>query len=393
MATGSCCTNLRVIADKLAALAAAGFVTRTLNVTLRSNDRLETLEPLEDLPFLSIVVPARNEERQIEACVRSLLAQRYPNFEVIVVDDRSTDRTREILRRIAAQDFRLTIIDGDPLPAGWIGKPWALAQGAQRARGRWLLFTDADTEHAPLACASAVRYALGRCLSFLSLLTTQRFQSTAERVVLPTILFMIAFGIGSLDAINDPKRTDAAIFNGQYLLCERAAFEAIGGHERVRGSIAEDYDLARIVKADGRFRSMLVDANDLVHTRMYRSLREIWDGFSKNLYLGVKDQPLHGLGALLALAAISPLPEIALARSLTKRRYKRAIAAAASIALTAVAAEAAMRRFRFPRGLGAFFPIGASAMLAIFLNSAVLYHTGRIRWRDRTYGEPGTGTF
>ncbi|HKU67061.1 MAG TPA: glycosyltransferase family 2 protein [Candidatus Baltobacteraceae bacterium] len=366
-------------------LAAAGFIARTLTVTLRSNDRIQALERLGDLPFLSIVVPARNEERQIETCVRSLLAQRYPEFEVIVIDDRSTDRTAEIVNAIASGDSRLRVVRGEPLPEGWIGKPWALAQGARRARGKWLLFTDADTQHEPLACASALRYAQARDVSFLSLLPTQRFEGAAERILLPTILWMIAFGIGSLDAINDPKRLDAAIFNGQYLLCERSAFETIGGHERVRASIAEDYDLARIVKRDGRFPSMLVDAGDLVYTRMYRSLREIWDGFSKNLYIGIQGDPARAAGSLLALAAISPLPEIALVRSLLKRRYKTAFAMAACIAGTAAAAELAMRRSRFPRGSGAWFPIGAAAMLAIFANSAFQHGTGRVRWRGRRY--------
>jgi chlorobactene glucosyltransferase len=373
------------IAEKFAAVAAAGFAARALVVALGSKDRLLTAEPSDDLPFLSIVVPARNEERQIESCVRSLLRQCYPRFEVIVVDDRSTDRTGEILESLAAAEPNLRVIRGEPLPNGWIGKPWALAQSLQHADGSWVLFTDADTEHEPFACASALRYALQRRLSFLSLLTTQRFETAAERIVLPSILWMIAFGTGSLDAINDPKRVDAAIFNGQYLLCKRDAFEAIGGHERVRSSIAEDYDLARIIKRDGRFRSMLVDANDLVYTRMYRSLREIWDGFSKNLYAGLKNQPLHGVDACLALAAISPMPEIVLVRALMKRRYKTAIAMAACIAATACASEIAMRRFRFPRGSGVFFPVGACVLLAMSVNSALLHATRRVRWRGRTY--------
>ena len=378
----------KFITETLLGLAATAFVGRSLTVTLRSNDRLERCEPHSELPFLSIVVPARNEERQIETCVRSLLAQNYPAFEVIVVDDRSSDRTGEILERLAVQDPRVRVVRGEALPEGWTGKPWALAQGAHRARGQWLLFTDADTEHEPLACASAMRYVLARDVSFLSLLTTQRFETPAERIVLPAILWMIAFGIGSLDAINDPKRLDAAIFNGQYILCDRAAFDQIGGHERVRASIAEDYDLARIVKGDGRFRSMLVDASDLVYTRMYRSFREIWDGFSKNLYIGVKDHPFHGLGACLALAAISPLPEIVLLRKLRRREYKAAACIGACIAGTSAAAELAMRRSRFPRGSGALFPIGAAVMLAIFVNSAVAHRTGRVHWRGRRYSTP-----
>lgn len=366
-------------------IAAAGFIARTLTVTLRSNDRLERLEPVDGLPALSVVVPARNEERQIETCVRSLLAQRYPDFEVIVVDDCSTDATSSILKSVAAADARLRVVHGEALPDGWFGKPWALAQGARAARGRWLLFTDADTQHEPPACASAVRYALARDVSFLSLLPTQRFESTAERAVLPTILWMIAFGVGSLDAINDPKRLDAAIFNGQYLLCKRSALEAIGGHDRVRASVAEDYDLARIVKRDGRFKSMLVSAADLVYTRMYRSMREIWDGFSKNLYAGMQGDSLRAAASFFALAAISPLPEIVLVRAVLKRRFKTALAMAACIAGTAAAAEIAMRRSRFPRGSGAFFPAGAAAMLAIFANSMLAHRTGRVHWRGRRY--------
>lgn len=383
----------KYVTETLLSVAAAAFVARSLTVALRSNDRLEACEPHPELPFLSIIVPARNEERQIETCVRSLLAQHYPHFEVIVVDDRSTDATAQILNRLSAVDARLRVVRGDPLPEGWIGKPWALTQGVRCARGEWLLFTDADTEHTLLACASAMRYALARGASFLSLLTTQRFETPAERAILPTILWMIAFGIGSLDAINDPKRLDAAIFNGQYILCERGALQSIGGHERVRASIAEDYDLARIIKQDGRFRSMLVDANDLVYTRMYRSFREIWNGFSKNLYLGVQGDPLRAGGVALALAALSPLPEFALVRALLKRRYKPALAIAACIAGSCAAAELGMRRSRFPRGSGALFPVGATAMLGIFIHSAVLHKTGRVRWRGRRYSSQRHGTF
>jgi chlorobactene glucosyltransferase len=204
---------------------------------------------------------------------------------------------------------------------------------------------------------------------------------------------MIGFGIGSLDAINDPKRIDAAIFNGQYVLCERIALDAIGGHERVRASIAEDYDLARIVKRDRRFRAMLVDASDLVRTRMYRSLPEIWHGFSKNLYAGVRDRPLHGTIAALLLATISPLPELTLASALLRKRYKTALRATACIAATAVAAEFGMRRWRFPRGSGAFFPVGAAVMLGILANSALQYRTGTVHWRGRRYSGRMPGTF
>lgn len=371
--------------EGVALATALAFIVRSVNVTLKSGESIEPVEPDETLPFLSVIVPARNEERQIEQCVRSLLAQRYPRFEVIAVNDRSEDRTGEILERIAAQDQRLRVIHGESLPDGWVGKPWALMQGADVALGDWLLFTDADTTHEPQACASAVSYAQQHAASIVSLLPTQRFETPGERAVLPTILWMIAFGVGSLDAINDPKRLDAAIFNGQYLLVERAAYDALGGHAAVRDCIAEDYAFAHLVKRDKRFRSRLAGASDLVYTRMYRSAREVWDGFSKNLYVAAEHKPLKAILGGAALAALSPLPSVLLAKALLEQDYARALRMGGVIAGTALAAEWGMRRSRFPRGSGAYFPLGIAAMLGIFLNSTLQHRTGRVSWRGRQY--------
>ena len=377
--------------DCLCEAAAIAFAIRSLTVARGSNERIEPVGPHALLPMLSIIVPARNEERQIEACVRSLLAQNYPNFEVVVVDDRSMDRTGAIMNAMGESDPRLIVVQGEALPRGWVGKPWALHQGARRARGAWLLFTDADPVHEALASSSAVCYAMRTGTRVLSLLPLQRFETAAERVVLPTILWMIAFAVGSLDAINDPHRLHAAIFNGQFLLFERGAYEALGGHQAVHDCIAEDYEFARIVKRDGRFRSRLA-AGGMVSTRMYRSFSEIWNGFSKNLYVAAHDAPGWALVGTVLLAALSPLPQILFARAVLRRKYVRAWRLAATMGLTAAAAEAGMRHSRFPRGSGAYFPIGAAAMLAIFINSFVQHRTGRVSWRGRSYSKRTGGT-
>ncbi|MFY9739382.1 MAG: glycosyltransferase family 2 protein [Candidatus Cybelea sp.] len=181
------------------------FALRALDVVLRSRARIEPRELQSDLPSLSIIVPARNEGQNIARCVHSLLSTRHCDFEVIVVDDRSSDATRSIVDAIATRDPRLKAVDGEPLPDGWVGKPWALAQGAGIAGGAWLLFTDADTEHEPLAATSVLQSALENGYGVVSLLTDQQTIGLAERLLLPTILFVIMLGVGATDDVNDPK--------------------------------------------------------------------------------------------------------------------------------------------------------------------------------------------
>jgi chlorobactene glucosyltransferase len=171
---------------------------------------------------------------------------------------------------------------------------------------------------------------------------------------------------------------------------ERAAYDALGGHAAVRDAIAEDYEFARLLKRDGRFYARLVGAGDLVHTRMYRSLSEIWNGFTKNLYVGASHAPALGIAGAVWLAALSPLPEVLLLGAICRRRYAIAVRMFAVIAATAAAAEFGMRRSRFPRGSGAYFPLGAATMLAIFVNSIVRQRRGRIEWRGRTYAAERT---
>lgn len=339
------------------------------------------------LPSLSIVVPARNEERNIARCVRSLLATAHPNFEVIAVDDQSTDATRRILGEIAAGDRRLRVIAGEPLPEGWIGKPWALWQGAGRARGEWLLFTDADTEHEAAAAGSAQQCALENGYEVVSLLTDQETISLAERLFLPTILFVIMLGIGAVDDVNDPRKRDVAIFNGQYILCSRRAYEGIGGHQAVRGEIAEDLELARRFKRDGRFRIFLAGAAGLVRTRMYASFTEIWQGFVKNFAVGARGRPFDAIAGTLLLAGVSPLTPLAMLWLLLERQWLGAVILGLFEAAVIVIAEIGMRRSRFRPGSGLALPLGLALTLAIFATSVYRsYVGGGVEWRGRRYG-------
>jgi len=374
----------------IAALAAAAvcvaYAVRSLAVAFNSRDEIALHEPHAGLPSLSVIVPLRDEERNAERCLRSLLAQRYPDLEVIAVDDESRDATPEILQRLACEDPRLRVVRGAPLPPGWLGKPWALVQGVCVARGAWLLFTDADTVHAPLAAASAVGEASARGVDGVSLLTTQQLGSLAERALLPTILWVILLAVGGTRAVNDPRRRETALFNGQYLLMRRDAYEAIGGHAAVRAEIAEDYELAHLVKRDGRFRVPLLGARDLVCTRMYQSAREIREGFVKNLALGARGRWWLVPIAFVLLATIAPVtPVLALAAAAAHEPLAAAITFAGALA-SVLATETAMRIGRFPPGSGLWLPAGMTFLVGLFAWSVAL-HLGKrgVRWRGRLY--------
>lgn len=374
-----------MLAIALLILANVTLAARTLLHALGSRDEIEIREARDDLPMLSIIVPARNEERQIERCVRSLLAQRYPNFEIIVVDDESTDATAQIVARIAEGDARLHLLHGAPLPEGWVGKSWALVQGERAARGAWLLCTDADTVHEPLAASSAVQAALDRGADALSLLTTQEAGTLAERAILPTILWTIVLATGPLSAISDPRKR-AAIFNGQYLLFSRALYEATGGHATVAGEIAEDLEFARLLKREGRFRIAVAGANGLVRTRMYQSFREIWNGFVKNFALGMRERPIEAAVGLAFLALISPITPAVAVVAFVLGHWVLACALLLALAITIASAEFSMHRARLPAASAVWLPLGIVVMLAISATSvARLAGAAGVDWRGRRY--------
>jgi chlorobactene glucosyltransferase len=343
------------------------------------------------LPFLSIIVPARNEERSIEPCVRSLLEQRWIDYEVIVVNDRSTDATGQILHRLAADDARLAVIDGRDVPDGaWVGKPWALTQGAAIARGQWLLFTDADTEHEARAAATLLDFALRARVDSLSIATGQVLVTWAERAIVPAILGLVLLASGTTAEINDPAKPDRALANGQYILVSRRAYDDLGGHAALRGEIAEDVEFARRLKRDGRFRLLLVSAVSLVRVRMYRSFAEIWNGFTKNVFVGARgDIPTIAAGVGFSLA-VSVLPPVLAVAAATRRRYALAAAAAACTAACIGAASFAYRVVGLNRRLALYQPIGTAVFAAIALNSTWRVLSGRgVAWRGRTYsGRP-----
>jgi len=265
--------------------------------------------PPPNPPLISVCVPARNEERNIRICVEGILKQDYPNFEVIVLDDRSTDLTPEILRQLAAQNDRLRPINGSDLPEGWAGKPHALYQASASARGEWLCFVDADTFLSPAALSSCYAKALETSADMFTIMTFQIMDSFWEKTVLPLVMTALSTGF-SPRKVNDPGTRDA-IANGQFILVRREVYDAIGGHESVKDSIVEDKAISERVKWNG-YRLIVAEGAGVAGTRMYTSFPEMWEGWTKNIYLGLSDRlslkALGVFGAFLAWVAALFLP-------------------------------------------------------------------------------------
>lgn len=231
--------------------------------------------------MVSVIVPARNEEACLETCLESLAAQTGVTFEVIVVDDHSTDRTHEIAESFAqGYSDTVRVVDAGSLPEGWTGKNNAVVTGARAARGEWLLFTDADTVHLPGSLARALQEAEEHYVDMLSYSPEQIAVTFWEMATLPVVFAELAREYPP-SKVSDPK-SPAAAANGQYILIKRSAYEAVGGHAAVAREILEDVALARAVKVSGR-KIRFRYAADAVRTRMYRNFAQLREGWTKNL--------------------------------------------------------------------------------------------------------------
>ena len=364
-------------------------------------------DPPQNAPLISVCVPARNEERNIRLCVESLLAQDYPNFEVIVLDDRSTDRTPEILRdlttesdgaaaplsNLKGQAPSLQSLHGADLPKGWAGKPHALSQASAASHGEWLCFVDADTFLSPNALSACYAKAIETKADMFTIMTFQILGSFWEKVVMPIVMTALSVGF-SPRKVNDPNSEDA-IANGQFILIKRSVYDAIGGHERVRDQIVEDKAIAEQVKWNG-YRLVVANGYAVARTRMYTSLPEMWEGWTKNIYLGLSDRPslsiLGVFGAFIAWVAafILPIwPALGLLWYLQGGGWLALTVVAKSLILWAIVIYA---RARVAIGMGIApgyaltVPLGAAVFAAMMFASTWRVLSGKgIAWKGRIY--------
>jgi glycosyltransferase involved in cell wall biosynthesis len=277
---------------------------------------------LPETPLVSVIIPARNEAENITACLETIFAQDYPNLEVLVVDDRSTDGTGDVINSLCRRRREegltsCTLIGIEQLPEGWTGKTYALHHVTKQAHGEWLLFIDADTRHDPSNISRVMEAIQKEKLDMMSLIPSLEGGSFWERVMQPILggALMVRYPI---ERVNNPN-SRIAFANGQYIMIRRSVYEQVGGHEAVKNNLLEDIALADMVKNYHRegeggaakpFRVQLFLGSEVSSTRMYSSFKEIWRGWSRIFYAGYNRSAAFVLLAMcmMALFSASPFP-------------------------------------------------------------------------------------
>ena len=342
-----------------------------------------------DAPLVSILVPARNEQhRVLEACMRSILAQDYGRFEVIAVDDRSTDATAAILSAFAKRDERLRVIEGKELPPGWLGKPYAMQQAVNLARGEWILATDADMIFEPTALRTALDRTLSARADALTLIPRFEARSFWERVMIPTwawvfLMFAVFY------RIDDPK-SDGAVGIGGFFLMRRTVLDRVGGYDGLKDEVMEDVRLAERIKHSGA-RLLSDQAPALISTRMYATFGEMWEGSTKHWFSGVNFSLPFALLCVVSMylaAVVPPLialtTGVAIVTGVATHPGSLFIAAALSWLLQVLVLSIVGTRAEVSPVYALTAPLGLATMYAMLFDSSIRITTGRgVTWKGR----------
>jgi glycosyltransferase involved in cell wall biosynthesis len=301
-------------------------------------------------------------------------------FEIIVVDDASADRTRQIAKSF----LRVHVVDAPPLPPGWTGKNNALAAGAKTARGQWLLFTDADTVHRPGSLARSLAEAQRQGAALLSYSPEQEVHGFWENAVMPVIFAELACTYRPSQVCDPASRAAAA--NGQYLLITRQAYDAVGGHSAVATSLLEDVALAKAVKQSGR-RIFFRFGGDAVRTRMYRSFSQLREGWTKNLVL-LFPSPARlatlRITEFLLILGSSALAVVAISRG----NYRSGSLAAILAVIVITTFFKRIRKAHFSWTSNVLAPFGLPIFAYLLLRSRRAYKKGTVTWKERSYSSP-----
>lgn len=338
--------------------------------------------------FVSIIVPVRNEaHRVLEKSLLSMLNQSYSNYELIVLNDRSTDESKEILTKLQAVNDKLKVIDGRETPDDWLGKPFALQQAFQNALGKWILTTDADIIFSHETLHTALNYAEENKLDALTLMPRQICYSFWEKLFIPVFIWFCLL-IKPLHRANQPRRK-TSFGSGNFFMLQRTVLEKLGGFRVVKNEITEDLKLAEIIKEKG-FKLRTGYAPNLIQTRMYSGFSEIWEGFTKNLFSAMKFSLPNTIIGSFWILFLGVLP---LFLSLTALFYEHFMlfiplfsAYLLQVSVFFLIQCEMNRKFFY-----AFFvPLGLLMFLVILINSALRVRCGKgVTWKGRTIYEDG----
>ncbi len=334
-------------------------------------------------PRISAIVPARNEEAVIAACIESL-AQQIEIAEILVVNDQSIDRTAEIVRRLIPKFPHVRLLETTGPPPGWIGKNYAVWLAAQQAKGDWLLFTDADAVHEKDSAAKALQIAAHSNAALVSFSPEQLMHTWYEKALIPFVFGRLNRNF-SFDEINDPQN-NAAAANGQFILIRRDAYSAVGGHASIAGEVLEDVALAKLVKRVG-YRIWFGSGKGFVRVRMYRSFSAMWAGWRKNLYLLEGGSPAEVYKQLLAESAflLGPLALIALAIYKWHRLEFAILLGLFFLLITHAMHFQVLRRSHFSTVFTGYLIPGSILYTAVLYASYRSHTRGKLEWKGREY--------
>lgn len=333
-----------------------------------------------ELPLISVLVPMRNEERNIQTLTAALKAAVYPNLEFIILNDQSTDRTAQLLEQFSEGDPRFTVFEGKELPPGWVGKVHACHQLQQHAEGDYLLFIDADIRFSPEAIGRSLALLSQRNAQLLSGFPAFDVPPFLSKLLVPMQHFVVLFHLplAAANYMNFPAATAA---NGMWMLFERRVYEAIGGHATVHDSLVEDVHIARLLKASGH-KMLLANITKSVSCRMYETNRDVWEGFLKNSYSGIGRSSILAAGLTLFYSVFYIMPLFLAAYGLFVRELLYTI----PYGLAVMQQGYVMARTQQRLYLAPLISLQAAAMIAVLLAS--MWKSWRKKpysWKGRQY--------
>lgn len=348
--------------------------------------KLKVKNTLYNYPKVSILVPARNEEKNIEACVSSLLKQEYNNFEVIVLNDNSEDMTGEILNRLQKSNKNLKVIQGKPLPEGWYGKQWACHQLYLEASSPIILFTDADTIHKKTMLKASVESLIEEDIDILSAFVKQDVVTMGEKLTVPFPIWSIFAILPLIIGYKFKNRAFIAI-NGQFMMLKKSSYELIGGHTAVRNNAVDDIAIGKQIKKHG-LKWRIHDGTSQVSCRMYRSFSEAFDGFTKNYFAIFEYKIIPSILVWLLIIVITYQPIIQLVVNYKDLLSISSIIAIISSLINFIIWLFTVIKFKLPLKIAFFYPI-IMPLASIIGFRSIIFTTLKItNWKGRTLIPP-----